>query len=67
MFLTKGLTLWVLVCLLIAAPAAAQVTTAELAGTVTDSSGGVVAGAKLTLANPDTGFSREVTTDSGGT
>ena len=67
MFLTKGLTLWVLVCLVIAAPAAAQVTTAELAGTVTDSSGGVVADAKLTLANPDTGFSREVTTDSGGT
>ncbi|MBI3698146.1 MAG: carboxypeptidase regulatory-like domain-containing protein, partial [Acidobacteria bacterium] len=66
MSLRKDLTLWVLVCLVIAVPAAAQVTTAELVGTVTDSSGGGVAAAKLTLANPDTGFSREASTDSGG-
>src|ERR1044071_5332228 len=53
--------------LLASLPAAAQVTTAELAGTVTDSGGGVVTTAKVTLTNPDTGFSREAFTDTAGT
>ena len=66
MFSRKELTLRVLACLMIAAPAAAQVTTAELVGTATDPSGGVVATAKVTLSNPDTGFSREASTDSAG-
>lgn len=51
---------------LLCLPAAAQVTTAELVGTVTDASGGVVVGAKVTITNPDTGFSREGVSDASG-
>jgi hypothetical protein len=45
---------------------AAQVSTAELAGVVTDSSGGSIVGAKVTVANADTGFSREASSDATG-
>jgi hypothetical protein len=47
-------------------PAAAQVTTADVAGHVTDPKGLAVAGAKVTVLNPDTGFLREVTTNDSG-
>jgi outer membrane receptor protein involved in Fe transport len=45
----------------------AQVTTGTILGTVTDQSGGVLAGAMITATNLDTGFSRAVRTDTGGT
>ena len=44
----------------------AQVSTAELFGTVADSTGAVIQNAKVTAANADTSVSREVTTDSAG-
>jgi hypothetical protein len=44
----------------------AQVTTADLVGTVRDSSGAVIAGAKVVLANDATGVSRTVTSDQSG-
>jgi hypothetical protein len=47
-----------LVLLLGAAPARAQVTTADLVGTIRDSSGGVVPGVTVTLTNQATGVSR---------
>jgi len=40
--------------------------TATIVGTVTDSTGAVVPGAKVTVANPDRGFTREVASDSAG-
>lgn len=59
--------LWV-VCLLCVIPglAAAQAVTGTILGTVTDSSGGVVPGASVTLTNMATGVSRTVVTDSNG-
>lgn len=44
----------------------AQVSTADVNGTVSDSAGRVVAGATVTIANPATGFSRTATTDGAG-
>src|SRR6266545_3390750 len=49
-----------------ALPALAQTATAELSGTVTDASGAVVAGAKVTAMNAETGTSREVSTSQTG-
>jgi hypothetical protein len=40
--------------------------TATIVGTVTDSSGAIVPGAKVTVANPDRGFVRDVASDSAG-
>ena len=40
--------------------------TATIVGTVTDSTGAVVPGAKVTVANPDRGFVRDVASDSAG-
>src|SRR5271157_6120572 len=40
--------------------------TATITGTVTDSTGAVVPGAKVTVSNPDRGFIREVASDSAG-
>ena len=39
---------------------------ASLLGTVSDSSGAVVGGAKVTVSNIDGGFTREVTSDGNG-
>src|ERR1700682_3211128 len=47
-------------------PAVAQVTTADLAGHVTDPKGLAIVGAKVTVLNTDTGFLREVTTNDSG-
>jgi len=43
-----------------------QFTTASLAGAVMDQSGGFVADAKVTVQNPDTGFTITVTSNNGG-
>lgn len=45
----------------------AQSATTSLHGTISDTKGLVVTGAKITLDNPATGFSRTVTTDDQGT
>ena len=51
---------------LLAFPIAAQVSTAELSGEVTDPSGASVVGAKVTAVNADTGAAREAATDALG-
>ena len=51
--------------LLLATPAWAQAT-AQINGTVTDPSGGVLPGATVTAIQTDTGFRREVVTDATG-
>ncbi len=43
-----------------------QITTGVIQGVVVDESGGVVPGAKVTLAHSDTGFRRELISDDGG-
>ncbi|PYR23436.1 MAG: hypothetical protein DMF98_18470 [Acidobacteria bacterium] len=52
--------------LVTSALASAQVTTADLVGTIKDTSGGVVPGVTVTLTNEATGVSRSVTTSDGG-
>jgi hypothetical protein len=52
--------------LLLAVPAAWAQVSADLSGTVTDQSGGVIAGADLTVRNVDTGAMRGTVTDSSG-
>jgi hypothetical protein len=46
--------------------AGAQAVTGTLLGTVTDSTGAVVTGAKVTVTNQNTGLTRTVTTDAAG-
>jgi hypothetical protein len=46
--------------------ASAQVTTATILGTVTDSSGGALPGATVTARNVDTGFNRSVSSNQAG-
>jgi Carboxypeptidase regulatory-like domain len=46
--------------------AQSQATAADLLGTTKDESGAVVAGATVTVKNPQTGFERTVTTDESG-
>src|SRR5258707_4477490 len=57
-----GLLLWV-----IAVPVGAQTTTGSIVGTITDASGGVIAGASITITNMDTGIAVKTTTDNTGT
>src|SRR5882724_6068531 len=47
-------------------PLFAQYTTADLGGTVTDSSGAAVPEAKVTVRNTDTGFTQDTTSSSTG-
>jgi hypothetical protein len=47
-------------------PSAAQVTTADIAGHVTDPKGLAIVGAKVAVLNTNTGFQREVTTNDSG-
>jgi outer membrane receptor protein involved in Fe transport len=54
-----------MVCLL-ASVASAQLTTANIIGTITDSSGGALPGATVTAKNVDTGFNRTVVTNEVG-
>ena len=51
---------------LVAAPAAAQRTTASLRGTVTDASHALVPGATVTVTNADTGFTQSMPTNESG-
>lgn len=44
----------------------AQTASTSLNGTITDSKGSVIAGAALTLSNPETGFTRDVQTNGQG-
>ncbi|MGH9630511.1 MAG: TonB-dependent receptor domain-containing protein [Bryobacteraceae bacterium] len=54
------------ICFVAISPVAAQFTTASLGGTVSDPSGGVVAGARVVVRNVDTGLSLNSSTDSSG-
>ena len=56
----------ILVLLVLTISTSAQVTTADITGTVTDSSGQLVVGATVTISNPKTGFSRTTTTNDSG-
>ena len=63
------ITLWTfaLICaLLLATPAAAQLTTADILGTVTDAAGAVVPNAKVTVVNTATSVSRTLQTNGSG-
>jgi hypothetical protein len=53
-------------CLLLPLASWGQQATAQLGGRVTDPSGAVVVGAKVTLTNPNTGISRQTTTNKDG-
>ena len=55
-----------LLCVLSAAAAHAQLTTSDILGTVTDATGAVVPNAKVTVRNLDTNDVRTVMTDSSG-
>jgi carboxypeptidase family protein len=55
-----------LVLLLLALPAAGQISTAQLNGKVTDTSNAVLPGATVTLTQTDTGAVRSVVTDADG-
>jgi hypothetical protein len=61
-----GVITYLTLVLLSILPTAAQVTTADIASHVTDPKGLVIAGAKVTALNTDTGFLREVTTNDSG-
>jgi carboxypeptidase family protein/TonB-dependent receptor-like protein len=52
--------------LLVAVSIHAQVTGATLSGTVTDASGGVIAGAQISVRNTATGITKDATADSAG-
>ena len=63
----RSLCLALVCCLCLAIPSFAQKTSGEIRGTVTDSSGAVVAGAEVSATNSGTGSTRTATTnDSGG-
>lgn len=57
----------ILMFLFFTLPAAAQTATAELSGTVTDPTGAIVPSAKVTIANAQTGLTREAATSQNGT
>src|SRR5262245_12458662 len=52
---------------MLASAARAQTPTGTIGGTVTDSTGGGLAGVEITIVNQDTGLARTVTTSSNGT
>jgi hypothetical protein len=61
-----GVFTFLMLVLLSILPAGAQVTTADLAGHVTDPKGLAVVGARVTVLNVNTGFLREVTSNDSG-
>ena len=61
--LLGAILLWLIAGL---SPMSAQVTTATILGTVTDSTGAIVPGVRITIRNVETGISRAVTTDEQG-
>jgi hypothetical protein len=64
----KGLLLFAVAfaVVLISAPLFSQVNTGRILGTVTDQTGGVIAGAMVTVTNSQTGVARNLTTDQAG-
>src|SRR5689334_1662682 len=54
------------ITLLLTGQAYAQVAGATLSGTVTDPSRAAIVGAKVSIANKETGITRDVTTDAAG-
>jgi hypothetical protein len=56
----------VFLCLICARSAPAQVVTGDISGTITDQSGGAIAGANITAVCPDTNQTRVVTSGSAG-
>src|SRR6202011_5599798 len=59
-------TPWIVFTFLFCAPSPAQYTTASLGGTVTDASGAVISGARVSARNADTGFTQTATTGPAG-
>src|SRR5215467_3521011 len=69
MSLRKALACWLMIAcaaLLLTPASSAQSIFADLSGTVTDSSGAVVPGAKVSVQNASTGVSRQTTASSTG-
>src|SRR5438128_3358956 len=66
MFSGKLIVFLLLWLLLAASLGLAQVSTAELSGTVADPTGAVIGGAKVIATNADTGVSREASSDAAG-
>src|SRR5437879_13550135 len=52
--------------LLLGLPLFSQVNTGRILGTVTDQTGGVIAGAMVTVTNPQTGVARNLVADDAG-
>ena len=67
-FLAALAVVFLLAGLLFAAPGASaqSVERGEIRGVVYDTSHAIVAGAKVTISNPSTGYKRELTADSNG-
>jgi hypothetical protein len=63
---SSALLLVLVLILFVSSPAGAQAVGATLSGTVTDPSGGVIAGAQVSIKNQGTGVIRTLTTDSAG-
>jgi hypothetical protein len=63
---TIALGLPLMLALASGAPAQTQMTTGVIQGTILDDQGGVVPGANVEVRNPDTNFSRALTSDSDG-
>src|SRR3954471_5568999 len=66
LWITVNRITFVVVVLLLASHATAQVATGSILGNVTDTSGAAVPGATVTATNVDTQFSRSTTTDESG-
>src|SRR5688572_1278203 len=64
--MTKTAALLTLACLLVVTPALAQETTGSIEGTVTDKTAGVIAAARVTARNVQTGFTKAATAGSDG-
>ncbi len=65
----KSVSLFVVLfglCLLLSCPLFAQVNTGRILGTITDQTGGVIAGATVTVTNTATGVVRTLTTNQSG-
>jgi len=63
---TIGVFLAFVFCFFVSVPVYAQVTGATLSGTITDASGGVIAGAQISVRNTATGATKDATADSAG-
>src|SRR5215212_3691634 len=65
---TRSSSVWLafVYLVLISVSAFAQTTGATLQGTVADDQGGVLPGATITIANAETGWTREVVSDARG-